>query len=865
MAKKAAKEVSDAQQKAAKETADAQKKAAKEASDAAKKAAKEVLANEKSTAAERKTAEDTLHKWSVREYKDRVSQQIREAKRLASEEARAAVQAQQAKKAAAAESAKAWEAQNASIMGSVKSIALFSAGMVGLNSVGSVLHMIVEQFNAVRLAGIKAAADILDEALDLRQLGALQGEMGQPSQQLMQQLEFRTKTLQTAGEARALTTEAMASGFGAIQAGLVTAPEFQKHLITSGQLSKMTGAEPGAVGKMSGILPMVTGKKKNTAEDLDVLMERLYEEQKLGGFKDYGQFAEQFAGSAEYVMKGVFNAPTLAALQAAFAKAGQGATASERVSQVTTAVSAGVLRNKGMKVNPDYENLMERSGEYFKKLGVTPNTKTEDRIMAVVNDLLKQEDVTLAAGKNWNPMDYLLEKGFINVQSRESLAKLAGVERTGGQLSELLGLGAKPLPATSGIGEKFRASKAGDITMAREEARAIDRAKQFRAGLGEKGEGLFRDAMLEKAYTSKGGEAYFGSGNTLDVIKGRAGLNPHEIWFGQREEVESEAQRMLLAEADKFGVKHADPFDRDLSGKIRGTRHLPWTELFSIGQKTREAGGTLTPEADLGTTNGLLADIKGLLKLTVQPPGGPPAPVGAPARPGAGPVGPAARDPDGAAGGREARRMSHTYTSNAAEIGQHFVDQIRSFGFTSTHEGKALGEVIIENVIEGIRTRTIDQQLNRDGEPLPPNSDNPPGKGYRSKKKEKYGVELTNVRTGHMLGWKCSGARIPGSSSTWSGSSTARAITRSRSTAGTSRRPTKWPRTSVKLAGPRRRDAVSTGSTRKFVITISPTCTRPSAPTWRTPAAEQWQPSTASLSLASRPTCSTRRTRMSSS
>ena len=106
----------------------------------------------------------------------------------------------------------------------------------------------------------------------------------------------------------------------------------------------MTGAAPAAVGKMSGILPMVTGKKTNKAEDLDVLMERLYQEQKLGGFRDYGQAATQFAGSAEYVMKGVYTAPSAQALLSAFAMAGQGDTASERLSQVTTAVSGGMLR-----------------------------------------------------------------------------------------------------------------------------------------------------------------------------------------------------------------------------------------------------------------------------------------------------------------------------------------------------------------------------------------------------------------------------------------------------------------------------------------------------------------------------------------
>jgi len=622
-------EEADAVKKAAKEVSDAQKSVAKEAAEAAKKAAREVLANEKVTAAERKAAEDALQKWSVREYKDRVNQQIREAKGLAVEEKRAAVEAQQAKEEAVKRSTKEWENQNAAILGSVKSVALFSASMVGLNSVSSVLHMIVEQFNAVRVAGLKASADILDEALELCQLGALQGRMGQPSQQLMQQFAFRTKTLQTAAEAREMTTEAMASGFGAISAGLVSDVEFQKHLVTAGQLQKMTGAAPGAVGKMSGILPMVTGKKVNRAKDLNVLMERLYEEQKLGGFKDYGQAATQFAGSAEYVMKGVYNAQAAQALLSAFAMAGQGETASERLSQVTKAVSAWVLRNRGMKVIPEYENLTERSGDYFKGLGVTPNTKSEERILAVVEDLIKQEDATIAAGKNWNPMDYLYEKGFINVQSRESLAKLAGVERTGGQLSNIFGVGNTPLPGTSGIPAAFGRSVTTDPALAREEARAMNRLAQARAGMGVGGEGLFRDVMLEKAYAALGGEAVMGEGNTLDVIKGRSWINPHEWVFGQRNQLEMEAQRQILETAKERGIKTQTGERTDArTGLVTGHDFLGWEGLFKIGQQTREAGGTLAPDAAAGRTNDLLGEIRDLMKLTVPDKAGAPAPVG---------------------------------------------------------------------------------------------------------------------------------------------------------------------------------------------------------------------------------------------
>jgi hypothetical protein len=93
--------------------------------------------------------------------------------------------------------------------------------------------------------------------------------------------------------------------------------------------------------------------------------------------------------------------------------------------------------------------------------------------------------------------------------------------------------------------------------------------------------------------------------------------------------------------------------------------------------------------------------------------------------------------------------MSHTYETNAAEIGQRFVDAIRSFGFTTTHEGKALGMVLAEGTAEGIRARTVDEQLTGDGSPLPLNSDR-----RRREKYKRNGECLTNVDTGQMLSIK---------------------------------------------------------------------------------------------------------------
>ena len=199
-----------------------------------------------------------------------------------------------------------------------------------------------------------------------------------------------------------------------------------------------------------------------------------------------------------------------------------------------------------MKVDKEMEGLVEKSSHYFKGLtdpttgkGLGLNSMTEDRVMAVVKDLLSQEDKSVAAGLNWNPMDYLLEKGFINVQSRESLAKLAGVERTGGQLSGLLNLGKSPLAGASNIPGAFEGMKATEPWAMKEEGRIAGRLAEAAAAI-EGGVGPFRDIMREKAFAAMGGKTAFGADK--DTIFNRTMFNPREMFFGDSEGIDLEGR-----------------------------------------------------------------------------------------------------------------------------------------------------------------------------------------------------------------------------------------------------------------------------------------------------------------------------------
>jgi len=91
-----------------------------------------------------------------------------------------------------------------------------------------------------------------------------------------------------------------------------------------------------------------------------------------------------------------------------------------------------------------------------------------------------------------------------------------------------------------------------------------------------------------------------------------------------------------------------------------------------------------------------------------------------------------------------------TFTSDQEKVLVDLKALSLSFGFHATIEGKSLGRDIAGLTADMIAARSIDRQAGASGA-WPPNSDEPPGKGYRSWKQKKYNVDLANVRTGQML------------------------------------------------------------------------------------------------------------------
>jgi hypothetical protein len=91
----------------------------------------------------------------------------------------------------------------------------------------------------------------------------------------------------------------------------------------------------------------------------------------------------------------------------------------------------------------------------------------------------------------------------------------------------------------------------------------------------------------------------------------------------------------------------------------------------------------------------------------------------------------------------------HTYKTNVDQVTRDMQATLATFGFTDRREGRALGELIVDEIIDGIVVRSIDQQCDGNGTKWPVNK--PPT--WR-RKYAQWGEVIINKDTGQMLSVK---------------------------------------------------------------------------------------------------------------
>ncbi len=618
------------------------KDTAREISEADKKANKEREATTVSWLSVVKSAEDLREKISKKTARDIADADALEKKRreqstvslLSVVQSAEALKVRLAKEAVATQ-----EAQTAAIGGTIESMIRFTSASLGLTAVGSVLMKVVEAWEAVRISSQKATEEILHQAGLLRPLAATGGTLGQPSKEIAGQLELRNQTYQTEEGAREMMTKLQASGLGAVsEPGLVAGKteeerwaELKRAAVASGKLQMMAGTNATDVGDVAGLMPFLTGKQQNTAQDLINMQARLYKISKVGDFHNYGEFAKQMGIAAPRVMSGEYTGPQAAAMLGMFALGGQGETAGEHLQMLSTAMTGGLLRNRGMRnIAPEFQEGSEKSADYFKRIGITAQ---DDRFAAekkLVANLLAEEDLAHREHRRWDADLFLQERGMIMQQGRAAAIKIASVARASrGKYEGMLELGTVPVSAADDTMTEDWQKALKDPFNRKQVAQT--RTDILRARQGTEEGGQFRDIMMQSAYNAYGGPKAFG-GHDLKTVEDTSKWNPEDWLFNRGSTaLKFRAGQLTIEEAKRVGNVGGA---KELEGTLAGNR--TWEQMFRVAQKNQEMGGELTPGASPETTmaanteeiKGLREDMRGYFGGRGA---GPPAGVGAPA------------------------------------------------------------------------------------------------------------------------------------------------------------------------------------------------------------------------------------------
>jgi len=486
-----------------------------------------------------------------------------------------------------------WQRTNDTVVGAAKAVGMFVVAQLGLNSAAAAMAAIYERFEKIREASIEGANRMIAQAAGMRSLSSVMGQTGQPSLTQVEMLRLGAQTMQTPEEAATMHQAAMGKGFGAVQAGLVSREELDKALVFQGRRQVLYGESPEAMGMISGMLPMLSEKKGQTGEQLEALNQRLDEIRKLAGYKSYAQAVGQIEKVSPYVLKGIETGPMAMALTGAAALAGSPEEAGMHHEQAMQAVTVGMMRSRHMKVLPEMAQQFVTTAEYFKGLKskegkpVTDQMEAHERLLAVVDDVIRAEDEARKAGKHFEGTLYLTQKGFLNQEHMLAITGLAGVERKG-LLRPLIAAAQAPLVAPGpgvGVGADWEQAKRDPVFANIIAEREADLAEQATFAKDR-----FRNVQARAAYARLGGKGKFGE--ALEPILGRTDFNLYEAIWEPRRDIEMEAQRQILDQAGKAGVKL--PFDT--GGGATGHPHfVGWERLFDIAQQTGAAGGRILP------------------------------------------------------------------------------------------------------------------------------------------------------------------------------------------------------------------------------------------------------------------------------
>jgi hypothetical protein len=520
-------------------------------------------------------------------------------KRLADAKKALNAEEEEAKKVAAAH-----DKLNENILAGVKSIGSFAIATVGLDSVGTVISSITEHFREAKQAVYDAGKMVTDYRESLLELAALKGKLGDTGGALKDEVQFRSKTLQSAEDARQFQLAALGVGASTIDTkdreGLISQEEFNKSMVAGGRFQAVEKGSAETHGTLTGLIPSLIGRRTDASE-VQRFEKQLYDIFQPGG-ASFSSMTNQYAKLAPLAVTGQFDAKQMAGLLSAFSisnKEGAG----ENVQQFSRATIGSLGRSGKGRVEGG-----EAIDDYFKKIGVTEKAmqavKASDQPFviadAIVEDLDRQAADAAAKGQSFGELAYLRKHGFQNQDDVNALLQYKGLKQTG-QLGSIMDLANKDLPSVAEAEGPLQAATQ-DPVLVRRAADLAEEQSKIVAGSGK--EEFMRDLMKTAfARLKVKGEV---SGEFDESVTNPSMFSSSELLFGKSNKTKIEAQKILEEEANRLGIGTKKSISNVTQTTLAGTqstmdatRYHGDDYLYGLRQQIAEKGGDVLPGRDL--------------------------------------------------------------------------------------------------------------------------------------------------------------------------------------------------------------------------------------------------------------------------
>lgn len=504
-----------------------------------------------------------------------------------------------------------------------KAVGSFAVQMLGLQSAQAIVGKIEESFTKARDIVLESVDSLKDYREQVLELAALKDNLGQTTEQVRDQIRFRSQTLQDRKGADEFQKAILGAGESVVDTanrqGLMSKDEFNKFMVKAGQFQAAEGGSAETHGTLAGLIPQNAGKRL-TAQEAFAKEEQLYSIFKPGVFQNFTSAANQYQKLTPMIQNGVFSDMEGAGLMSAFSTSSK-----EEAGTMTkwfTDATVGSIGRKGM---PRVEGS-EPIGEYYKSLGLDNQASAFEIGDAVANDMKKDEDAAKQKGEKFSPINWLMTKGFANRESRDSLMAYRGAKESG-QLGLFMGLAKGQ--AKGEAQEKIDNFQTRDMAgINRKVALEEESAKLNDASKTE-----YYDAIMRHAYASyKAANPGQVTGTYEEYIKDQK--------FGGQRRLHGIAAQLLGEEYHRTGGQTPqDAIDAELNpgfGTFQAQGPLQLAEKFNnIRDLIAQRGGNILPGGNAVEDAATSLDANQIPQVPMKKPA-PPKPA-APAAPGIGP------------------------------------------------------------------------------------------------------------------------------------------------------------------------------------------------------------------------------------